>query len=154
MIVLPATGLRLYREPVIHDHLRGLFPTARSFRAFCRGLRVPVIHMGAHRYLNAHTLAIAIQGVTRLGSADYYAPGSAARDKGVPAEGKRDIGSPDPAQIKVWARELVAAALSQQSHDVASLKSDTKRAADAITEHLVRMRIMAPQVEPPSEDLE
>ena len=71
-------GLRLFSEEYFTKELMPVGLTRKGFRAFCRCLSVPLIHIGNKVFIDISSFQLALKAITRVGQPDFYAPGCRA----------------------------------------------------------------------------
>ena len=49
--------------------------TKKSFRSFCRALKVPLIEMGKTTFVEMNSFQLALKAITRVGEPDFYVSG-------------------------------------------------------------------------------
>lgn len=122
--------IRLYSEDHFIQSLRPLPFTRRSFRSFLRSLSVPMLHIGTHRYVDHLSLALALRAVLRVGSSDFYAPGS-PRPTGVPPSHL------DPESFRTSLTTTIAELLASRHYSASEASDIVSAARDAASRMLL-----------------
>ncbi len=68
-------GVRLLGEDHYLKELEPLGLSRRGFRALCRALQVPMLHVGKRRFVDVLSFKLAMRAVVRVGHPDFLVPG-------------------------------------------------------------------------------
>ena len=66
------SGLRLLSED---QYAEEMSVTKRGFRALCKALQIPMLEIGAKRYVEMTSFSIAMRTVLSIGNPDFLTPG-------------------------------------------------------------------------------
>jgi hypothetical protein len=126
-----APGNRLFSEDHFIDAFAPYGVTRRGFRALCRALSVPMLEVGATRFVDSFSFALAMRAITRIGEPDFVFPG---------AKKKKPPGSATTLNAARFKRDLAAIITEVlSSRHLSTLKADRVAIRKAATEAAERM---------------
>jgi hypothetical protein len=110
----------------------------KAFRSFCRALKVPLIEIGKHSYVEMNSFQIAMKAITRVGRDDFFVSGcrSVATGKQRPSELEEDY-------VAKNLEPLICELLSCKALGGLSMTTETKNAARNAADRMARAGIAA-----------
>ena len=129
------SGIRLLAEDSYAEEM-GL--TKRSFRKFCRALKVPLIEIGSKKYVEMTSFLLAMRSITRISCPDFLAPGCESLRRAKKEEGITEL---DYDKFEKDFEAIVADLIAARGINTNRLKREVKTAAKAVAKRLANAGI-------------
>ena len=127
-------GLKLFSEDYFIKELLPMGMTRRGFRALCRALKVPLVHIGTTAMVDITSFQLAMKAVCRVGQEDFYVPGCDPLKKNL-KRGNKEL---DTAYFnREWKNVLAELLAARRMHGLATpqeVSSLARKAAKRLTE--------------------
>jgi hypothetical protein len=107
--------------------------TKKSFRSFCRALKVPLIEVGKTTFVEMNSFQLALKAITRVGEPDFFVSGC----KSV-AVGRQRPSQLDPDYVTKNLEPLLCELLACKAISGLSLTKETKKAIHEAAERMAR----------------
>lgn len=139
------SGVKLYSESWFVSALAPFGMTVLGFRALCRNLRVPMIHIGRTRFVDKMSITLAFRAINTIGRKDFLVPGADEARAGR-ASKRSDLYSVelDPVFLKenweLLLREIIYARRLNMLADDDQLESLVKTGVDRLMQASLEFR--------------
>ena len=108
----------------------------RSFRSFCKAIRVPLIEIGGTKYVEMNSFLIALKAITRIGRPDFYSNSSQSSSRS-----KNSPSTLDPQYVAENLEPILCELLVARTLNGGSITAETKTAARVAAERMARAGI-------------